>query len=123
MNRRMISSMSAGLGLAACLCAGVAGADDINVRVNGDPVRFEGAQPRQMDGRVLVPLRGVLEKMGANVDWLPSSQTVVATKGSMELNLPIGSRTATVNGREVRLDVPAMTIAGSTMVPLRFVSE
>jgi len=120
MKRNLLTGMSA---LAACLCVGAAHADDINVRVNGDPVRFEGAQPRQMDGRVLVPLRGVLEKMGANVDWLASSQTVVATKGSMELNLPIRSRTATVNGREVRLDVPAMTIAGSTMVPLRFVSE
>jgi len=123
MNRRSISSMSAGLGLAACLYAGAANADRINVRVNGDPINFEGAQPRQMGGRVMVPLRGVLEKMGANVDWLASSQTVVATKGDMELNLPIGSRTATVNGRDVRLDVPAMTIAGSTMVPLRFVSE
>ncbi len=123
MNRRLISSMSSGFGLAACLYAGAANADRINVRVNGDPVRFEGAQPRQMNGRVLVPLRGVLEKMGANVDWIASNQTVVATMGDTELNLPIGSRTATVNGRDVRLDVPAMTIAGSTMVPLRFVSE
>src|SRR5207244_1298013 len=32
-------------------------------------------------------------------------------------------RTAKVNGRIVSLDVPAMTIAGNTMVPLRFVSE
>jgi hypothetical protein len=111
--------------LAALLCSSpsVVMADTINVRVNGDPVYFEGAKPREMNGRVLVPLRGVLEKMGATVDWMPSSQTVVAAKGDMELNLPIGSRFATVNGRQVRLDVPAMTIAGSTMVPLRFVSE
>jgi hypothetical protein len=106
-----------------CMSPSAVLADTINVRVNGDPVYFEGAKPREMNGRVLVPLRGVLEKMGATVDWMPSSQTVVAAKGDMELNLPIGSRYATVNGRQVRLDVPAMTIAGSTMVPLRFVSE
>lgn len=105
------------------LSAAIAQADDIRVRVNGDPVQFEGTRPRQMDGRVLVPLRGVLEKMGATVDWLPATQTVVAAKGDMEINLPIGSHTATVNGRQVHLDVPATTVAGSTMVPLRFVSE
>src|SRR5579871_4714840 len=71
----------------------------------------------------MVPLRGVLETMGASIDWMQDSQTVVATRGNIEIDLPIGSRTATINGREVTLDVPAMTIAGRTMVPLRFVSE
>jgi len=126
MNRHTTLTISTALGAlctAMSLCAAGAQADRINVRVNGDPIYFEGTQPRAMDGRVMVPLRGVLEKMGATVDWMPATQTVVAAKGNMELNLPIGSRTATVNGRQVALDVPAMTIAGSTMVPLRFVSE
>jgi len=122
MNRVTIAGMSA---LVALLSVGAtcAGADDIKVQVNGDPVRFEGTGPREVNGRVMVPLRGVLEKMGANVDWVQSSQTVVATKGNLDLQLPIGSRTARVNGKDVRLDVPAMTIAGSTVVPLRFVGE
>lgn len=126
MNRHIVSGVSAALCLAGCLAglsAGAARADNIHVRVDGEPVYFQGTQPRAMDGRVLVPLRGVLEKMGATVDWMPATQTVVASKGDMELDLPIGSRHATVNGRQVTLDVPAMTIAGSTMVPLRFVSE
>lgn len=126
MNRHTILGVSATLSAvcaAMILGAGAARADRINVRVNGDPVYFEGTQPRAMNGRVLVPLRGVLEKMGATVDWMPATQTVVAVKGNMEINLPIGSRTATINGRDVALEVPAMTIAGSTMVPLRFVSE
>lgn len=120
MNRRTLVGVSA---IAAMVCAGVARADQIHVRVNGEPIYFEGTQPRAMDGRVMVPLRGVLEKMGATVDWMPATQTVVAAKGDMEINLPIGSRHATVNGKDVMLDVPATTIAGSTMVPLRFVSE
>jgi len=95
----------------------------IQVVVNGDPVNFDTIGPRQYNGRVLVPLRGVLEKLGAYVDWDASSQTVIATKEDMKLVLPIGSRFARVNENRVSLDVPAMTIAGSTMVPLRFVSE
>jgi hypothetical protein len=111
--------------LAALLCVGatVARADTINVRVNGEPVAFEGTQPREVNGRVLVPLRGVLEKLGASIDWRQDSQTVIATRGNTEIDLPIGSRVATVNGREVALDVPAMTFGGRTMVPLRFISQ
>lgn len=124
MRRMSMISMSA---LAVAAMAGLASpaafADRIRVELNGEPVRFSGTQPREVDGRVMVPLRGVLEKMGANVDWVASSQTVIASKGEMELELPIGSRTARINNRSVRLDVPAMTMAGSTMVPLRFVSE
>jgi hypothetical protein len=98
-------------------------AQNIRVSVNGDPVRFTGMGPQQVQGRVLVPLRGVLEKLGAYVDWVPRTQTVVATKGNMDLQLRLGSRTAFVNGKEVALDVPATTMGGSTMVPLRFVGE
>ncbi len=98
-------------------------ADNIAVRVNGEPVHFQGTQPRYMNGRVMVPLRGVLEQMGATVDWNANTQTVIAARGNTEIDLPIGSRFATVNGERMPLDVPAMTIAGSTMVPLRFVSE
>src|SRR5579871_1884244 len=123
MNRKWtIRSLPA---LAALLCAGAAGAqgDNINVRLNGEPVYFEGTQPHEVNGRVLVPLRGVLEKMGATVDWMQDSQTVVASRGNTEIDLPIGSRTARINGHDVTLDVPAMTLGGRTMVPLRFVSQ
>jgi hypothetical protein len=108
--------------LAVMLCA-VAQAYPIRVRVNGDLVYFQGTQPQQINGRVLVPFRGILEQMGANVDWMPENQTVIATRGDKEILLTIGSRTAAINGRDVQLDVPAMTLGGYTMVPLRFVSE
>src|ERR1051325_10450706 len=109
------------LGIALALAAPCSGS--IIVRVNGEPVDFSGVGPRYVNGRVMVPLRGVLEKTGAYVDWISSTQTVIATKGDTNIELPIGSRSAKVNGQYVRLDVPAMTIAGNTMVPLRFVSE
>src|SRR5205823_714663 len=78
----------------ACLFAG---AQPIKVTVNGERVRFAGKGPREVDGRVLVPLRGVLEKAGVTVDWDAQTQTVLAGKDSQELELPIGSRTAKLN--------------------------
>ncbi len=95
----------------------------ISVRVNGDPVVFSGTGPVSIDGRVLVPLRGVLEKMGAFVEWNPAMRMVGAQRGTTNVQLKIGARSATVNGNQVGLDVPAMVMSGSTMVPLRFVGE
>ncbi|MCX6343875.1 MAG: copper amine oxidase N-terminal domain-containing protein [Armatimonadetes bacterium] len=98
-------------------------AQSINVTINGAPVRFTGTQPMVVQGRALVPLRGVLEQMGAFVGWDPATHTVFAQNSETDVQLPIGSRTATVNGGMVNLDVPAQIIGGSTMVPLRFLSE
>jgi hypothetical protein len=39
------------------------------------------------------------------------------------VELAIGSKTARVNGKDTALDVPAGIINGSTMVPVRFISE
>jgi len=98
-------------------------AQGIQVTVDGSPVRFAGVGPREVDGRVMVPLRGVLEEMGAYVEYDASSRMITASKGDMNIELGMGKRFATVNGSRVDLDVPAMTVAGNTMVPLRFVSE
>ena len=95
----------------------------IRVEVDGSPVQFNDTQPRMIDGRVLVPLRGVLEHMGATVFWDPSRRLVTAKQGQRDISLYIGQRSAQVDGRTVPLDVPAMIIGGSTMVPLRFMGE
>lgn len=110
------------IGLAALALAGAAAAE-IQVQVNGNPVQFGAAQPVRVEGRVLIPLRAVVEALGADVKWDPSTQTVRGAKGSSEFTLRIGARQATVNGKDTTLDVPAQLISGATMVPLRFVAE
>lgn len=108
-----------------CLASVVAAAraEVINVSVDGNPVQFQGVAAQAVNGRVLVPLRGVLERMGAFVGWDAANRTVIAQRGDRDVSLPIGSRTAKVNGRDVQLDVPAIVMSGTTMVPLRFVGE
>lgn len=107
--------------LAVCLVG--TGHAQIKVNVNGDPVIFTGAGPQKIGGRVLVPLRGVMEKIGAFVGWDSSTRTVTAQKGNIDLQMRLGESTAVVNGRTVTLDVPAQSINGVTMVPLRFMGE
>lgn len=95
----------------------------IAVSVQGEPVSFIGTGPQRVGGRIMVPLRGVMEKIGATVHWDTVTKTVSATKGSNALSLVVGAASATVNGQVVSLDAPALIIEGTTMVPLRFMGE
>src|SRR5579871_3122535 len=103
-----------GLAIGLMLVTTLANAQQIGVIVNDQPVQFRGIGPQQIEGRVLVPVRGVLEKIGADVQWIPQTQTVVAGNGQIDITLKIGDRHATVNSRDVTLDVPAQVDRKST---------
>lgn len=105
------------------LLTGVPASAQIAVNVNGSPVKFGAVQPARVQGRVLIPLRAVVESLGAEVKWDGATQTVRGFKGSQEFQLQINSRDAQVNGKPVTLEVPAQMLSGTTMVPLRFVAE
>jgi len=94
----------------------------INVSVNGQAVQFTDARPEMTAGNVYVPLRGVLEKLGANVRWDPASRSVIAIRGDKNIRLPVDGL-ASVNGRQMALDAPAYIENGRTMIPLRFMAE
>lgn len=123
MKRLRIASLSC-----LALFAGAVWAQDsvqpqIHVLVDGEELSFPNQQPVKTNGRVLVPLRGVFEKLGATVDWDPDKQSITAIRRDTRIHLVVGELDATVNERVVHLDVPPTVVDGSTMVPLRFVSE
>jgi Copper amine oxidase N-terminal domain/Intracellular proteinase inhibitor len=98
----------------------------IRVQVNGIPVQFNGASPLNINGRVLVPLRSVLERMGATVSYDAAARTIRVQRGGTgetKVRLRVGSSRAYVNGQMQTLDAPARVHRGNTLVPLRFVAE
>jgi hypothetical protein len=123
MERGRASALHLAALLATCAVAGVAYGQDIRATVDGNNVDFPDVQPLMLNYHVMVPVRGVFEYMHARVRWNDNTQTVVAQRGNDIIQLPVNSRYATVNGRRVVLDAPAMLYSGRTMVPLRFVSE
>lgn len=118
-NRRSGAWLLAGSLLLAALPAWA----EIQVQVNGKDVQFGAVQPARIQGRVLIPLRAVVESLGAEVKWDGATQTVRGFKGEKEFQLQINSRYAQVNGKPITLEVPAQMMSGTTMVPLRFVAE
>ncbi|MFF2911125.1 stalk domain-containing protein [Paenibacillus sp. NPDC057934] len=94
----------------------------IQVFVKGKMQAYTQA-PVNVNGNVLVPFRAIFESLGATVKWDSATQTVTATKEGKTIVLKIGSTTAYVNGVPVTLSAAPQLINGSTMVPIRFVSE
>ncbi len=108
--------------LAVTLPLAAAAQGPITVLVDGRVLTLD-VPPIQIEGRVLVPLRGIFERLGAGVIFDQAAQTVTARRGRVTIVLQLGSREARINDRIVLLDVPPLALRGRTMVPLRFISE
>ncbi|UZN01429.1 copper amine oxidase N-terminal domain-containing protein (plasmid) [Lysinibacillus sp. MHQ-1] len=78
---------------------------------------------KMIENRTLVPLRSIFEELGATVIWNQNTKTISATKDTTNISLKLGTKTAVINGQAVSIDVPAQIRNGTTLVPLRFISE
>ena len=74
-------------------------------------------------GTTFVPLRFVGEAFGASVQWDATFQLIDISLGGRTIRLQINNKTAVVNGKNVALNLAPFLQAGTTMVPIRFVSE
>lgn len=95
----------------------------IAIAVNGDELPRNPA-PRIVGrggGRLVVPVVRIYSALGIAVTR--RGDTITASAPGKTIVLRIGSARATIDGRPVMMESPAMTIAGATYVPLRFVAE
>ncbi len=97
----------------------------ITVTVDKKPVAFTDAPPRMIGGRVMVPLRGVVENLGGTIQYDAKSKVITGghEDNGKQFRLRVGSSEALVNGTKMSLDAPPRILSGVTYVPLRFVSE
>ena len=110
----------------------------ITVTVDGRRVNFTDQQPVIIDGRTLVPVRGVFEELGFNVQWQAPSNAVFIERGHPlssispiwdSIFIVIGESSFIFTGRtsqgneHISLDVPAQLINDRTMLPIRALVE
>ncbi|OOO00002.1 MAG: hypothetical protein ATN35_09730 [Epulopiscium sp. Nele67-Bin004] len=96
-------------------------ASDFNLIINGEVSTT--ASPTQQNGTTLVPVRFVSEQLGGQVDWDATTETVTITKDGVDIELKVGSTNAKINGQSSTLTLAPTVQNGTTMIPLRFVSE
>lgn len=104
--------------------------EGITVNLDGEVLNFD-VPPITQNGRTLVPMRTIFEKLGATVEWDNTTQTATATRDYLTVSITIGSTNMTCtygygDGTETEsfvLDVPAAILNGRTLIPLRAVSE
>ena len=112
------------LALALAVPASAAESGGVSVQVNGETVAFPNAAPELKDGRTMVPMRAVLEALGATVDYDGGTQTVKAALGETSITHVIGEDKIIVDGDQVMtMDTVSYVKSGSTLVPLRFFSQ
>lgn len=92
------------------------------IELNGSEMELEAAA-RLVGDTTMVPLRSIAEALGAAVDWRDKTQTAVAAKDGMQIELSVGSTTGYRNGEPVELAAAPLLIDNKAMVPLRFFSE
>ncbi|MEC0183518.1 stalk domain-containing protein [Paenibacillus peoriae] len=104
--------------------ASLAGAQsgDIKVIINGVAQQYTQS-PVVSQNTTLVPLRGVFESLGAQVEWDSKAKKVTASKNDDTLTLNVGSKLAYKNNAPVQLDAATQIQKGQVFVPLRFVSQ
>lgn len=78
-------------------------------------------------GSTLIPLRGLLEEMGATVDWNDENQTITIKTSMMSITMQVGTKLVYIEkgGQNVRytMTAPPKIKNGRTYIPVRFVSE
>lgn len=96
--------------------------DDIKVIYDGTELEFE-VPPQIINDSTMVPMRAVFEKFGASIKWDGDTQTITAKRKSKTITMTIGSSQAYKNDEAFEMSASPVIISGTTLVPLRAVSE
>ncbi len=95
---------------------------NVYIDVNGQRL-YPDAPPILSNDRTLVPVRGIFEKLGADVEWYDDQKIAVVNYNNTTINLQVDNPVASINGVQKQMDVPPMIYNNRTMIPLRFIAE
>ena len=105
-------------------------ADTNKVTVKVDDVVVQSPVPAQLiNGRTMLPMRSIFERIGARVTWMETEKIIFATKDNFLITMQIDNTTMSVRKIEndeiikIELDSPPCIVNGSTLVPVRAIAE
>ena len=104
------------LSLTLVFAAAGAFAADNKFNLNGEEIAFD-VQPILDGENLLLPLRFIYEKMGANVSWYEETNTVFADLDGNITTIQIGNELMFLNGDSFKLDAVPVLKDDRTLVP------
>ncbi len=96
--------------------------EGIRVKIN-DVFLSLPQSPVRIEGTTLLPFRPIYEFLGATIFWDKNTNTVIASRGAIKVELQLENGMAIVNNEKVILNVAPSLINGATMVPAWFFTE
>lgn len=94
----------------------------IGININGRNIETDPA-PLLRNGSVFVPLRGVLENLGAEVNYDTATSRIDITQNGKRYSLKVGETAAAVETQAVTLPSAPILVNGRAFVPLRGLAE
>lgn len=89
----------------------------------GDKAYALSAAPALLDGTTMIPVRDAVELLGGTVNWNAAAQRVNMTRKFKTISMTIDSKIAFIDGTPVSISRAPVLLDGSTMVPLRSVTD
>jgi FtsP/CotA-like multicopper oxidase with cupredoxin domain len=97
-------------------------AGNADVQIDGKAITLD-SPPQLIGDTTYVPLKFIGNQLGADVQWIDAERSVVYTTKDTKIQLWIDQNKVVVNGKELTMEQQPIIQNGSSMVPLRFVSE
>lgn len=99
---------------------------NITVKLNNKTITLDGS-PKEVNGRILVPVAPLAKELGATIEWIGNTESVIITLQTNNISktiyLKVGQTFALVNGMELKLDCKPVIFNNRTYIPLRFILE
>jgi N-acetylmuramoyl-L-alanine amidase len=92
----------------------------VNIIIDGEISHDISGAAVLIDDTTYIPIRAFCERMGSYVEWVDG--TVWVTSQKLSMNIPIGSKYFTANGRYLHTP-PTVNIDGTTMIPIRPIAK
>lgn len=108
--------------------AAFAADNEITVTVDGN-VLSTPIPAQIVNGRTMLPMRSIFEKLGADVSWAGADQLIFATKGNKFITLKIGvpkmsvQSTESADNQVTELDAAPFIDSDYTLAPVRAIAE
>ena len=95
---------------------------EIGVYLDGAELDFD-VKPQVIDGRTMLPVRAVFEKIGAAVEWDENTKSATCIKDGVTVKMTVGSPEIHINDKIIQMDISPIVSDGRTLAPVRYAAE